>query len=99
MYVTNKKPKRTEQQNRYYWFYLGIISDETGEKDIMRLHCLFKKKFIKNQRVVVLGEEVEMDVTTTEMTISEFCEYILSIEEFTEIPAPDTTNYNLPKLR
>src|SRR3972149_2341739 len=44
--INNRKPKRTEQQNGYYWgVYLPLISEKTGEHEIGRLHELFKGKF------------------------------------------------------
>ena len=45
--IHNKKPKRTEAQNSFYWgVYLPLIAEETGEKDLDRLHELFKGKFL-----------------------------------------------------
>lgn len=98
--IHNRKPKRTEQQNRYYWgVYLPLISRETNEPDLERLHELFKGKFLTEGIVEVLGEKVRMKRSTTELGVGEFCQYIMDIEHFTEVEAPPTENYDLAPLR
>lgn len=97
--ITNKKPKRTEQQNRYYWgVYLPLISEETGEQDLVRLHELFKGKFLTTEIIEVLGEKVRIKKSTTDLSIAEFCQYIMNIQELTGIIAPPTENYGLESL-
>lgn len=97
--VHNRKPKRTEQQNRYYWgVYLPIVSKETGELNIDRLHSLFSGMFLTEGVVVVLGKKTRMKKSTTELSTSEFSQYIMSIEAETGIPAPPTESYGLPPL-
>ena len=94
IYLSTKKPKRSEQQNRYYWgVYLPIISAETGEKDLQALHNLFRGKFLTTAIVEVLGEKVRLARSTTDLSVSEFIEYIMSIEALTGIEAPPTENY------
>ncbi len=98
--ITNKKPKRTEQQNRYYWgVYLPLIANSTGERDIDRLHELFKGEFLTEAIVEVLGKKVRMKKSTTDLSISEFCEYIMAIEAETGVSAPPTENYQLVSLK
>lgn len=98
--VHNQKPKRTEQQNRYYWgVYLPLIAEETGEKDLDRLHELFKGKFLTMGVVEVLGEKVRMKKSTTELGVGEFCQYIMDIEALTHIEAPPTENWDLVPLK
>ena len=98
--VHNKRPKRTEQQNRYYWgVYLPLIAEETGEKDLDRLHELFKGKFLTEGIVEVLGEKVRMKKSTTELGVGEFCQYIMDIEALTQVAAPPTENYDLVSLQ
>ncbi len=92
--ITNQKPQRTEQQNRYYWgVYLPLIASETGERNLDRLHELFKGKFLTTGIVDVLGEKVRIKKSTTKLSIKEFKEYISAIEEMTEIQAPPVENY------
>jgi hypothetical protein len=96
LFITNKKPKRSEQQNRYYFgVYLPLIAQETGERNIMRLHELFKGEFLTEGIVDVLGKKVRMKKSTTELSVSEFCKYIMDIESETGIPAPSPEIFNL----
>lgn len=86
--IDTQTSKRTLNQNRFYWAYLSIIEDETGE-NANDLHELFKKKFIMPEFKRVLGEEVVCIPTTTEMDTIEFTNYITKIEALTTIPIPD----------
>ena len=98
--ITNKKPKRTEQQNRYYWgVYLPLIAKETGESKIERLHNLFKGEFLTIKIVKVLGKPVREIKSTTDLSVNDFTEYIMKIEAMTEIAAPPTENYGLAPLK
>ena len=98
--VHTRKPKRTEQQNRYYWgVYLPLISKETGEGDLDALHELFKGKFLTEGIVEVLGQKVRKKKSTTELGVGEFCEFIMNIEAETGVAAPPTENYDLAPLK
>lgn len=90
--IDEKKPKRSDLQNRYYWLYLTAIEDETGHEKL-DLHELFKGKFISEGITEVFGEKVRKKKSTTQLTKNEFSEYIEKIERFTGIPAPDTREY------
>lgn len=96
LYLTNERPKRTTAQNNYYWgVYLPLIASETGEQDLDRLHCLFKGKFLTTSIISVLGENVRMTKSTTNLSTSEFTEYMMAIESHTGITAPPTNLENL----
>lgn len=98
--IHNKRPKRSEQQNRYYWgVYLPAIAKETGESELDRLHELFKGKFLSQGIVQVLGEKVRMKKSSTELGVGEFSQYIMDIEAFTGVEAPPTENYGLVSLQ
>lgn len=90
--VTSHKGKRTTQQNRYYWAYLGMIHEETGN-EIEDLHELFKGKFLDRGIVEVFGEKVRRKKSTTDLSINDFSDYIRKIELFTGILCPDTQGY------
>lgn len=97
--IHNRRAKRTEQQNKYYWgAYLPLIAEETGEKDLDRLHELFKGKFLTEGVVEVLGEKVRMKRSTTELGVGDFCQYILDIQNLTNVEPPPTENYDLAPL-
>ena len=94
--VSDGKPKRSNQQNRFlFGAYYPLIAEETGEDDINRLHALFKKKFIPDEYKTVLGEEVLLDKTTTTMTKGEFSDFIRKIETLTNILAPDPADVGM----
>lgn len=98
--ITNKRPKRTGQQNRYLWgVYYPEIAKETGEQDLDKLHELFKLKFLTTGIHKVLGNEVRMVRSTTDLTVSEFIEFIMSIEGLTGVAAPPPENYSLSPLK
>ncbi len=98
--VHNRRPKRTEQQNRYYWgVYLPLISKETGEADLDALHELFKGKFLTEGVVEVLGQKVRKKKSTTELGVAEFSQFIMDIEAETHVAAPPTENYGLDPLK
>lgn len=96
IYISSIRPKRTLQQNRYYWgIYLPLIAQETGENDIERLHTYFKGKFLTKEIIEVFGEKVRMVKSTTELSKNDFSDYIQKIEEQTGILAPPTANWGL----
>lgn len=87
LYVTDKKPKRTEQQNRYYRVYLQMIADSTGE-DPDDLHELFKGEFLTLKIIKVLGKPVRRKRSSTELSVTEFSEFISKVEVLTGVLAP-----------
>lgn len=100
MVIHSRKPKRTEQQNRYYWgAYIPLIAAETGERDYDALHELFKGKFLTKGIKEVLGEKVRIKGSTTDLDIAEFSAFIMAIEEFTGIQSPPVENYDLISLK
>jgi hypothetical protein len=98
--IHNRKPKRTDAQNRYYWgVYLPLIGNETGERNLDKLHQLFTGKFLTTGIIEVLGEKVRMKKSTTELNVADFTMYIMDIEVLTGVEAPPTENYGLEPLR
>ena len=98
--IHNRKAKRTEAQNRYWWgVFLPLIAKETGEYNLDRLHELFKGKFLTEGVVEVLGQKVRMKKSTTELGVGEFCEFIMNVEAETNIEAPPTESYGLVNIR
>lgn len=94
LYVSSRRPKRTLQQNRYYFgVFLPLVAKETGEQDIEKLHRLFSGKFLTEGIVEVLGQKVRMVKSTTSLSKSDFSEYIMAIEAETGVEAPPTANY------
>ena len=53
------------------------------------LHELFKRKFLPFQTKTVLGQEIRLTSTTTELSKFDFSEYLEKICAFVQIPIPD----------
>lgn len=80
--------KRSVDQNSFYWVYLGIIEQETGN-DANAMHAFFKHKLIPSKFVTVFGETVEVEKSTTRLNKKEFSEYMEKICALTGVPIPD----------
>lgn len=86
------KRQRTIQQNKFYWFYLGIIEQETGN-DANDLHELFKTKLLPKETITVQGKQavhvLEKTKSTTSLNKQEMGEYLEKICAMTGVPIPD----------
>ena len=80
--------KRTLTQNSFYWFYLGIIERETGNT-ANDLHEYFKRIFLPPKYIKVLGKEIKIPSSTTDLKKLEFGEYMEKICAETNVPIPD----------
>lgn len=90
--IKENKPNRTQQQHNYYWVYLTQIAEQTGN-DKEDLHELFKGKFLTSSIKEIFGEKVRSKTSTKKLSVGRFVEYIMEIEDFTGIQAPDTKEY------
>lgn len=98
--IHTRKSKRSEAQNRYLWgVYYPIIAEETGERDLDRLHEFFKGKFLTTGIEEVMGEKVRMKKSTTNLSVADFCMFIMDIEALTGIEAPPTQDYELEPIK
>lgn len=70
---------RSGNQNRYYWSCLEIIANNTGHNS-SELHELFKRMFLPPKFINVLGKELKVPGSTTNLNKSEFVEYMMKIE-------------------
>jgi len=83
---------RSLSQNNLYWFYLEIIERETGNnKD--DLHEYFKRKHLPPKFIKVLGKEIKIARSTTDLKKHEFGEYMEKICAETNVTIPDTESY------
>lgn len=87
--------KRSDTQNRFYWAYLHIIANHTGNHE-NDLHELFKRIFLPPQYKTILGREIKMPASTTTLNKVEFGEYMERISAETGIAVPDPKKY-IPK--
>lgn len=90
--INEKKSKRSDEQNRYYWLYLNLIEKETGHS-VEELHSYFKGKFLTKNITELYGDKVRITKSTTELSRGEFVEYLVDISILTGIELPDTTAY------
>jgi hypothetical protein len=79
--------KRSDNQNRLYWAYLGIISHDTGD-DANSLHEYFKRAFLPPKFITARKKEIKIPSSTTDLNKSDFSEYMMRIEVETGIPVP-----------
>jgi hypothetical protein len=86
--IEEEKRVRTRSQNSYYWVYLGVIAEETGDNPD-DLHEFFKRKLLHPVFKTIRGEEIKLPRSTTELTKLEFGEYLDKICALTNIPLPD----------
>lgn len=95
--VQKPSAQRTKRQNRFYWGYLRMISQETGD-DINSLHEFFKRKFLppKNIEVSMYAEAIRIPGSTTDLKKQqEFSEYIARITALTGVLPPAPEQYGL----
>lgn len=82
------KKRRSSSQNNYYWLYLSVIAEETGENED-NLHEYFKRVFITPKFITVLGQDIKIPKSTTDLSKGEFVEYLQKIQHLTDVPLPD----------
>ena len=104
------KKKRSNQQNAFYWGIVIVIiksclkstGNNLSENDV---HDLLRLKFLKETISIKeeTGEVIERVKSTTELTTSQFMDYIAEIQQFAAeyfdviIPDPNeeiTLNFN-----
>lgn len=86
--IEQEKWVRSASQNNFYWAYLRIIANDTGEVE-SDLHDLFKRKFLPPQFKTILGVEVKLPASTTKLDKVSFGEYMQKISALTNVPIPD----------
>lgn len=79
---------RSASQNKFYWAYLRIIANETGNTED-DLHEYFKRIFLVPEYKTILGQEVKLPASTTKLNKAEMGEYLDKISALTNVPIPD----------
>ncbi len=92
--LSDTKPRRSTNQNNYYWLYLGIIEEETGNL-ASDIHEYAKRKFLPPRFITVKGETIKVPGSTTKLTKTEFGEYLDKISAWSGItlPNPEDAGY------
>ena len=103
--ITFEKPKkkRSNNQNSYYWGIVIVLiksalKDSGNNLNTNDVHDLLRLKFLKETISIKeeTGEIIERVKSTTELTTSQFMEYIAEIQQFAAeyfdviIPDPNT---------
>lgn len=83
---------RSLSQNNLYWMYLEIIERETGN-NANDLHEYFRRVLLSPKMLKVMGKEIKVPKSTTELKKNEFSDYMEKICAETGVPIPDTENY------
>lgn len=90
--IEEEKPRRSINQNSFYWLYLAQIEKETGN-EAQDLHTLFRQKLLPPKIIVVKGRAYETPKSTTDLNKLEFGEYIEKICAMTGVQIPDSEKY------
>lgn len=86
--IHRKERKRTISQNAYYWVYLELIEGQTGNA-ANDLHELFRRTLLPPKFITVMGKEIKIPRSTTELNKVEFAEYLEKICAETKVPLLD----------
>jgi hypothetical protein len=70
-----RQTKRSLSQNAYYWAWLEVVEAETGNK-ADDLHEYFRRVNLPPKFLTVMGKEVKVPRSTTELSKHEFGEYL-----------------------
>ena len=89
--VREAKDIRTNAQNRLWWKWIEIISDELGYEDKQEIHNILKYKFLLKEEMID-GELHQGLKSTTTLTKEEFIKLTQEVFYW----ANDTLNINLP---
>jgi len=93
LWLDSKLPKRSVQQNRFYFLYLRMIADETGN-EVEDLHTYFKGKYLSRGITEIFSHKVRRVRSTTDLNKSEFSEYLQRIELESGVAIPSTEEFN-----
>ena len=96
--VTIQKSSRSDAQNRLYFYWVGILSQEVGySKDEM--HLVLADKFLpKIEFTTKKGKKISQIPSTRKLNIDEFIDYICEIEMFSGewgIKLPHNSDYKI----
>lgn len=83
-----RETKRSLSQNAFYWVYLEICAAETGHT-ADELHEYFRRTLLPPKFIHVMGKEIRIPKSTTELSKTEMGEYLERINAETQIPLPN----------
>lgn len=100
--ITDKRAKRSLDQNALYWLWLSCIMDQTGhEKD--ELHDFFRAKYIGVETCKTFDSEYERIKSTTILDTAQFKQYLDKIQIFASselgITLPDPKDKDFERFK
>lgn len=79
--ITQKRAKRSINQNSLYWMWLTCIEQETGnEKEFLHNH--FRNKYLGSETVEIFGQKQNELYSTTRLSTLLFKQYLDKIQYF-----------------
>lgn len=90
--IHNRKAKRSEAQNNFWWVYMTDIASQTGHAP-EEVHEWAKGKFLTEKIVTIFGSPTRIKGSTAKQSKVAFSELIMRVEAETGIPAPDPASY------
>jgi len=77
--------RRSTDQNARYWMILTFISDQVLDENGKQYspetwHNFFKAKFLGKDTMIVDGDLILVEKTSTKLTVMEFMDYMMQIE-------------------
>ena len=96
--LTVQKSKRSDAQNRLYWYWVDILAKEVGYAK-NEMHLVLADKFLpKIEFTTKGGKQISQIPSTRELNIEEFIDYICEIEMFSGewgIKLPHNQDYKI----
>ena len=83
---------RSLSKNKLYWLFLETIEFETGN-NANDLHEYFKRILLPPKFIKVLGKEIKIPSSTTDLKSNEFSDFMDKISQIVEIEIPDSQKY------
>lgn len=94
------RAKRSNEANRLYWEWIGIIASETGN-DREVCHKFFAKKFLGYDTREFGNEKIAIVKSTANLDTAQFSEYMNQVEAFAStelgilLPSSDNQLYQM----
>lgn len=86
--LSDTKKRRSTKQNSYYWLYLGMIEEETGNL-ATDIHEYAKRKFLPPRFITIKNETIKVPGSTKKLSKTEFGEYLDKISAWSGVTLPD----------
>lgn len=96
LYITNKKPTRTQKQNRYLHLYLTLVCLTHEGNTVQDLKDWIHQYHLVQKVSIIHGVSVKTCKGTSNLKVGEFCEMLAWVEEQTGIPLPNTEPFLKP---